>query len=167
MKYFSWDGGQADESYTPSKVTAKGRYNLTLGEMATSHSSSLAITREWIDGNSIQRLPPSPSSPQENYVNLEFAEELYGTILDVFSKVWHSWAGRSTALNNRQVKEVLARLRLWGRDFQDGKLACVLAQSDELRDETLGLLCRIGKIIISMLFDIPRQAPEELTDYHL
>lgn len=132
--------------------------------MAAPNSSSLSLTREWIDGNSIQRLPPSPSSPQEDYVNLDFAEELYGTILDVFSKTWHLWAGRCTALNNRQVKEVLARLRLWGRDFRDGKLACILAQSDELRDTILELLCQIGKIIISMLFYIPRQAPEELTD---
>jgi len=115
--------------------------------MAVTHASSLALTREWIDGNSIERLPSLSS--EQNYVNLDFVEELYGTILDVVSKIWRLWAGQSTALNKRQVKEILARLRLWGRDFRDGKLACVLAQSNELRDTILDLLCQIGKYIIS------------------
>jgi len=115
--------------------------------MAVTHASSLALTREWIDGNSIERLPSLSS--EQNYVNLDFVEELYGTILDVVTKIWRLWAGQSTALNKRQVKEILARLRLWGRDFRDGKLACVLAQSNELRDTILDLLCQIGKDIIS------------------
>lgn len=132
--------------------------------MAASHSSSLAFTREWIDGNSIQRLPPLLS--QAECVNLDFAEELYGTILDVFSEVWHVWAGRSTALNKRQVKEILAKLRLWGRDFRDGKLACVLVQSDELRDTVLDLLCQIGRILISISPIVSfSRPPDELTDH--
>ena len=136
--------------------------------MAAIDRSSQIITREWLNGISIERLQPSsgqenwadlgfagiersePSSGHENWANLDFAEELYRTILDVFKDFWQS---SSTAPNKRQVKEILARLRLWGRELGDGKLAVVLGQSDELRDTTLHLLRRAGRTVARMLFE--------------
>ncbi|MCJ1251512.1 hypothetical protein MMC30_008746 [Trapelia coarctata] len=130
--------------------------------MAAIDALSQIVTREWIDGTSIERF--QPSSCQENWADLDFAEELYRTILDVFNEFWQSWARTSTAPNKRQVKETLARLRLWGRDFGNGKLAVVLAQSDELRDTVLDLLRQVGTIVVSMLLETSSQQVPKETD---
>ncbi|KAL9118833.1 MAG: hypothetical protein Q9187_004614 [Circinaria calcarea] len=48
------------------------------------------------------------------------------------------------------LKEQLGRLYLWGRGFEDGKLAYVLAQSDKLRDNVLGLLLGTSQLLIDI-----------------
>ena len=121
-------------------------YHIT---MASSTSLGQLIATEWIDGNSIKRSQPMTSAG--DIVNLDFAEELYGTLLMVFAQMCRIYSKTISLPKQRQVKEALGRLHLWGRDFQDGKLARVLGQSDDLRNTVIELLCQIGKVILGML----------------
>ncbi|MCJ1393645.1 hypothetical protein MMC18_006520 [Xylographa bjoerkii] len=116
--------------------------------MATPTSLSRLITTEWIDGNSIKRSQPVASD--EDFVNLDFAEELYGTLLSVFAQICRTCAKTFSSSKQRQNKEALGRLHLWGRDFQGGKLACILAQSDDLRDTVIDLLGQIGRVVLDL-----------------
>ena len=116
--------------------------------MASSTSLGRLITTEWIDGNSIKR--SQPTAFETDIVNLDFEEELYGTLLAVFAQVCRTHSKTIPLLKQRQNKEALGRLHLWGRDFQDGKLACVLAQSDDLRNTVIELLGQVGKVILGM-----------------
>ncbi|MCJ1439356.1 hypothetical protein MMC27_008748 [Xylographa pallens] len=116
--------------------------------MASSTSLGRLMTTEWIDGNSIKR--SQPTAPDTDIVNLDFAEELYGTLLTVFARVCRTYSNTIPLSKQRQNKEALGRLHLWGRDFQDGKLACVLAQSDDLRNTVIELLGQVGKVILNL-----------------
>ena len=114
--------------------------------MMTTASSTSLFTQEWIDGNSFQRLH------QEDQVDLGFAQELYdacvgffATVLQCTSKLGNGIAGE---YQFGTLKEQLDRLYLWGRGFEDGKLASVLAQSDKLRDNVLGLLSGTSQLLI-------------------
>lgn len=42
------------------------------------------------------------------------------------------------------LKQLLGRLHLWGESFNDGSLDKAVAQSDEMRNTVLELLCDIG-----------------------
>ncbi|MCJ1379558.1 hypothetical protein MMC17_002659 [Xylographa soralifera] len=117
--------------------------------MASSTSLGQLITTEWIDGNSIKRSQPTASGG--DIVNLDFVEELYGTLLSVFAQVCQTYSKTIPLSKQRQSKEALGRLHLWGRDFQDGKLACVLAQSDDLRNNVIELLGQVGKVILDLV----------------
>ena len=52
---------------------------------------------------------------------------------------------------NAPIQNALSELHLWGRDLCNGNLATVLTQSDDLRDDVVGLLIRIGKQVIRTL----------------
>ncbi|MCJ1402972.1 hypothetical protein MMC11_006194 [Xylographa trunciseda] len=117
--------------------------------MATSTSLGRLITTEWIDGSSVKRSHPAAS--EEDFVNLEFAEELYGTLLSVFAQICRTYSKTFTVPKQRQNKEALGRLHLWGRALvQEGKLACVLAQSDDVRDTVIDLFGQIGKAVLDL-----------------
>ena len=97
--------------------------------------------------NSIQRLP------QENHVDPSFARELYDACIRFFTAVVQaiSKLGNDNIEKHQlgKLKEELGRLYLWGSDYGDGKLACVLAQSDELRDDVLELLSGISRLLVN------------------
>ncbi|MCJ1285845.1 hypothetical protein MMC26_005187 [Xylographa opegraphella] len=116
--------------------------------MALSTSLGRLITSEWIDGNSFKRSQPTASGG--DLVNLDFAEELYETILSVFAQVCRTYSKPILLWKQRQCKEALGRVHLWGRDFQDGRLARVLAQSDDLRNTVIELLGQIGKGVLDL-----------------
>ena len=107
---------------------------------------SLIVTEEWIDGNNVQR-----SLLGNDTVNLSFAEELYGTILRFFLELCRQMSDLLDISNKASIRDALNRLHLWGRDICNGNLATVLTQSDDLRDDVVGLLIRIGKQVIRTL----------------
>ncbi|MCJ1479097.1 hypothetical protein MMC13_007781 [Lambiella insularis] len=116
--------------------------------MASPYTLGGLIIREWIDGNSIERSLHLLTG--KDIVNLDFAEELYISVLEVFTQLQKSQALTSSNPKDRRVNEAVAILHLWGRDFRDGKLACVLAQSDDLRESIICLLAKIGKIVLEL-----------------
>lgn len=110
-------------------------------------SSNIALTQEWIDGNNFQRLP------QEDQADLSFAQELYAACLRFFTTVVQGISRLSDENAKKYqfniLKEESGRLYLWGSGFQNGKLGYVLAQSDELRDDVLGLLSGISQLLLN------------------
>ena len=109
-------------------------------------SLGLLLTNEWLDGNHI-------TSAKAQDANLNISEELYSTILETIVKIWS--AINITRLEQVQVKllkDGLAKLHLWGRDFMNGRLAHVLSQSDELRDTVLQILRRLGQLVCNGKF---------------
>ena len=123
--------------------------------MAPSTIGSQTVTKEWIDGNTNERL--QASEPSGDLVNLNFIEELYQTVLKVFTERWRLVSSSMSLARKRIFKEALGRLYLWGRDFQNGGLASISAQSDDLRDTILDLLASIGKCFLSMSCYIPER----------
>ncbi|KAL9121957.1 MAG: hypothetical protein Q9187_001482 [Circinaria calcarea] len=107
---------------------------------------TLVFTQEWIDGNNFQRLP------QEDQVDLSFAQELYDACIGFFTKVLQGISRSGSDIVQKYqlgtLKEEWARLYLWGSGFENGKLAGVLAQSDELRDSVLELLSGTSQLLI-------------------
>ena len=113
----------------------------------TSASSTLVFTQEWIDGNSFQHLS------QDDEAELTFAQELYDACLEFFTTAVQ---GISKLSNDNPkeyqlstLKEELGKLYLWGTGFDNGKLGCILGQSDELRDDVLGLLSGISRLLLN------------------
>ena len=96
---------------------------------------------------------------EEDGDELGFAERLFKTCLHLFRELWLELSAQSPSpkcIRDGLLVEGLGKLYLWGESFQDGTLDTALEQSDELREDVLKIICRIGRILtrstLSMVF---------------
>ena len=76
---------------------------------------SRMITREWIDGNNVERSGDTVlSSLEQDLVHLDFAEELYSALLKTAKKIWELLSTKHSLRQHylRALKDSLGRLYL-------------------------------------------------------
>lgn len=114
--------------------------------MATTDvDSTKAVVREWIDRHTICLANESGNG------DVGFAGLLYESCLGLFKDIY-TQSRKSSVLSKddqRQLKEELGRLFLWGDAFRDGKLDRVLVQWGDLRMTILEFISGIGKVLTS------------------
>ena len=136
---------------TSLKDTHKALYNILDKHQRCSETQkpsparlrNLRFTQEWID---------NPESLRDTLVNIDLPQELYITCVSFFKSSLRKITEEKSVVDKNclnNLKEELGRLHLWGLDFIDGKLATVLYQSDELRNNILELLSDIAQLLIN------------------
>ena len=81
---------------------------------------------------------------------LGFVERLFRTCLHLFEEIWLELSALSPSprcTRDGYLVEGLGKFYLWGESFKEGTLDNALEQSEELREDVLKLICRIGSIL--------------------
>lgn len=77
--------------------------------------------------------------------DIGIAEELYHSILSVLQSIWSV----RTELGDQatSLEPILTSFILWGREFKNGKLTCILLRVEALHDKILSLLQELGALL--------------------